>query len=151
LSVDDEGNLLMSAKSARGPKSMSDDHKAALAQGREQGRMVRRYLEALEANKPKRGRKRTPDSIKKRLQAIEDSLTTADSLTRLQMIQERMDLQSELSSKDEAVDLTALEADFVKAANEYSRRKHISYAAWREMGVDAAVLKRAGVRRGAGD
>jgi hypothetical protein len=141
----------MSEKSTRGPKNMSDDHKAALALGREQGRMVRRYLEAIEANRPKRGRKRTPDSIKKRLQTIDDSLATADSLTRLQMIQERMDLQAELASKDEAVDLTALEADFVKAAGEYSRRKGISYAAWREMGVDAAVLKRAGVRRGLGD
>ena len=28
---------------------MSDSHKAALAEGREQGRAVRRYLEALEA------------------------------------------------------------------------------------------------------
>ena len=36
---------------------MSDAHKEALAEGREQGRAVRRYLEALEANKPRRGRK----------------------------------------------------------------------------------------------
>lgn len=141
----------MAPKSSRNGKPMSDDHKAALALGREQGRMVRRYLEALEANKPKRGRKRTPDSIKKRLQAIDDKLSSTDSLTRLQMIQERMDLQAELATKSEAVDMTALEADFVNAADEYSRRKGISYAAWREMGVDAAVLKRAGVRRGAGD
>ena len=48
--------------------AMSDAHKAALAQGRAAGnRAVRNYLEALEAHKPKRGRKRTPDSIKKRL------------------------------------------------------------------------------------
>lgn len=38
---------------------MSDQHKAALAEGREQGRAVQRYLEALEQNRPKRGRKRT--------------------------------------------------------------------------------------------
>ena len=46
---------------------MSDEHKAALAEGRTQGRAVRNYLDALEATKPKRGRKRTPDSVKKRL------------------------------------------------------------------------------------
>ena len=51
-------------------RQMSDDHKAALAEGRSQGRAVRVYLEALAANKPKRGRKRTPDSITKRLDAI---------------------------------------------------------------------------------
>lgn len=39
---------------------MSDDHKAALAEGRAQGRAVRAYLEGLEASKPRRGRKRTP-------------------------------------------------------------------------------------------
>ena len=38
---------------------MTDEHKAALAQGRSEGRAVRDYLDALRANKPKRGRKRT--------------------------------------------------------------------------------------------
>jgi hypothetical protein len=63
-------------------RAMSDDHKAALAEGRSQGRAVRRYLEALDAHKPKRGRKRTPDSIKKRLDRIETDLATADPLKR---------------------------------------------------------------------
>ena len=34
-------------------KAMSDDHKAALAQGRQLGRNVRSYLEALDATSPK--------------------------------------------------------------------------------------------------
>ena len=46
---------------------MSDEHKAALADGRAQGRAVRAYLEALEANKPRRGRKRTPESMRARI------------------------------------------------------------------------------------
>ena len=71
---------------------MSDEHKAALAAGRNEGRAVRHYLEALEAHKPKRGRKRTPDSIQKRLAAIERQLAEADPLTRLHLVQERMDL-----------------------------------------------------------
>ena len=130
---------------------MSAEHKQALAVGREQGRAVRRYLEALEAHKPKRGRKRTPDSIQRRLDAIEDRLATADPLSRLQLVQERMDLQTELSAKANTVDLGALEEEFVKAAREYGYRKGISYAAWREAGIDAAILKRAGIRRGAGE
>lgn len=138
----------MPTKTKTTKSPMSQEHKQALAQGREQGRAVRRYLEALEAHRPKRGRKRTPDSIKRRLADIESRLETADPLSRLQLVQERMNLQTELATKSEAVDLTTLEADFVAAAREYGERKGITYAAWREAGVDAAVLKRADIRRG---
>lgn len=130
---------------------MTDQHKDALATGREQGRAVRRYLEALEAHKPKRGRKRTAESIQRRLDTIEEKLETADPLSRVQLIQERMDLEAELATKDQAVDLSALEEEFVAAAKDYGQRKRISYAAWRQAGVDAAVLRRAGVGRGASE
>lgn len=141
----------MAAKTPRAKSPMSDEHKQALAVGREQGRAVRRYLEALEAHRPKRGRKRTPESIERRLSVIEERLAGADPLSRLQLVQERMDLQEELTTKSETVDLTGLESQFVAAARDYGERKGISYGAWREAGVDAAVLKRAGIRRGASD
>jgi hypothetical protein len=128
---------------------MSDSHKAALAEGREQGRAVRRYLEALEAHKPKRGRKRTPESVQKRLAAIDEKLADADALTRLHLVQERMNLESELASSDNTVDLESLEEEFVAAAAPYGARKGITYAAWRQLGVDPGVLRRAGIKRGA--
>ena len=109
---------------------------------------MRTYLEALEANKPKRGRKRTPDSINKRLGAIDGALEAADPLKKLNLIQERLDLTSELAALETEVDLSSLTTDFVEAAAGYSERKGISYAAWRELGVDASVLKRAGIKRG---
>ena len=99
----------MPAAKKAAKSAMSKQHKEALALGRDQGRSVRRYLEALELHKPKRGRKRTPESIKKQLAAIEEKLPTADPLSRVQMIQQRMDLQRELASKGETVDLSALE------------------------------------------
>ena len=37
----------------------------------------------------------------------------------------------------------------MKVAKAYSQRKGIEYASWRELGVSAEVLKRAGVSRGA--
>jgi hypothetical protein len=126
--------------------AMTDEHKQALATGREQGRAVRRYLEALETNRPRRGRKRTPDSINRRLVEIDAKMAAADPLTRLQLVQERMNLQAELEMKSTSVDLSALEQAFVDAAGPYSARKGISFAAWRTAGVDAAVLKRAGIR-----
>jgi hypothetical protein len=126
---------------------MSNEHKAALAEGRDQGRAVRRYLEALEANKPKRGRKRSPDSMKKRLDAVENELATADPLKRLHLVQERLDLQAALEATEATVDLDALEKEFVSAAATYSERKGISYSAWRELGVPGSVLERAGITR----
>jgi len=126
---------------------MSEDHKAALAEGRRQGRAVRDYLEALEQHKPKRGRKRTVESIQAQLAKIEDQLASAEPVKRLQLIQDRMDLQNELASNENKADLGALETEFVATAKGYSERKGISYAAWRELGVEASVLKKAGISR----
>lgn len=130
--------------------TMSDEHKAALAEGRTQGRAVRNYLEALEAHKPKRGRKRTPESITKRLERIDEELATAGQMRRLELIQERLDLKNELENVNQVVDLTELEAAFIKAAKPYAERKGISYAAFREVGVPAATLKAAGISRAQG-
>lgn len=128
-------------------RTMTDEHKAALAAGRSEGRAVRRYLDALEAHKPKRGRKRTPESIQRRLAIIESQLPHTDPLSRVNLYQERMDLTNELAAMDDKVDLTELEQEFVKSAKSYSERRGISYAAWREAGVSASVLKQAGISR----
>ncbi len=130
-------------------RTMSDEHKAALAEGREQGRVVRRYLEALESHRPKRGRKRTQESIAKRLAAIDEQLANADALTRLHLAQERMDLELELSAASgEGADLEELEAAFIDVAAEYGERKRLSYEAWRAVGVEPRVLRAAGIARG---
>lgn len=129
------------------PKKMTAEHKQALAEGRSEGRAVKAYLDALEQQRPRRGRRRTPDSIKKRLVVIEKELAEATSLQRLQLVQERRDLETELAGMDTTVDLTKLEAEFVKVAKDYSERKGIEYASWRELGVAADVLKKAGVGR----
>ena len=129
-------------------RTMTQEHKDALAEGRRQGRAVRDYLEALEQHRPRRGRKRTPESIRTQLDRINDEIAAADPVKRLQMIQDRIDLEAELGSMENKPDLEALENDFVAAAKPYSERKSISYAAWRELGVEASVLKRAGVSRG---
>ena len=135
-------------RAAKPSRSMSDEHKAALAEGREQGRAVRRYLEALEAHKPRRGRKRNPENIARRLEKINEELPSADPLSRVHLRQEQIDLERELSAGSQKVDLEGLEAGFVAAAGPYSLRKGISYDAWREVGVEPRVLKAAGIGRG---
>jgi hypothetical protein len=134
----------MPTKKSRSTSAMSDDHKVALAIGREQGRAVRSYLAALESSAPKRGRKRTPESIAKRLSAIESELPGADPLRRIAMVQERLDLTAERDAMQQTADISALEAGFVAVAKSYSERKGISTVAWRQVGVPASVLKAAG-------
>jgi hypothetical protein len=120
-----------------------------MAAGRNEGRAVREYLHALRSNKPKRGRKRTAESIKARLQAIETELAEADALEELRLLQERRNLAAELETMGSGTDISALEADFVKVAKAYSERQGISYATWRDVGVEASVLKSAGISRSA--
>ncbi len=128
---------------------MTPEHKAALAVGRDQGRTVRRYLEALDRNRPKRGRKRTVESVKRQLTQVQERLEMADPLTKLHLMQERRDLEAELADKDATEDVPQLEADFIEVAAEYGKRKGITYASWREAGVSPSVLRKAGITRGA--
>lgn len=126
---------------------MSATHKKALAVGRAESRTVRTYLEALKRNKPKRGRKRTPESIRRRLNTLAVEHETADSITQLKLTQEKLDLEAELKNLTSARDIAPLEKEFVKVARSYGERNGITYTAWREIGVDAAVLKKAGIDR----
>jgi hypothetical protein len=126
---------------------MSVEHKAALAKGREEGRAVRRYLVALEEQRPHRGRKRTPESVKRRLDTVERQIEGADPLTRLHLLQEREDLSAELARNEASDDLVDAENAFVKVAGAYGRRKGIGYSAWRAVGVSVSVLEKAGISR----
>jgi len=138
-------HILISMAAPKTP--MTKSHKAALAVGRAEGRTVRDYLEAVRRNKPKRGRKRTPDSIKKRLAVIENQFDDSDAITQLKLSQERLDLAMELAEMTTAQQIGPLEKAFVKVARSYGERNGITYTAWREIGVDPAVLKKAGITR----
>jgi hypothetical protein len=82
------------------------------------------------------------------LATIEASLPDAPRLSALKLAQERMDLQAELESITAGDDLDELAGEFIEVAANYSDRQGISYAAWREAGVPAAVLRDAGIGRG---
>ena len=126
--------------------AMSAEHKAALAQGRRESRIIKNYLSALGARRP--GRPVTPDSVKQKIAGIEEKLNSeTDPLKRVDLMQARIDAEQQLEDVSNAEDLDALEDEFVDVASTYSDRKGISYAAWREAGVAAATLKRAGVKR----
>ena len=128
-------------------RTMSADHKAKLAQGRNESRVVSKYLEAIAAGKGKRGRKRTPESISIQITRLDKEIDGASPIRRLELTQKRYDLVSERERLMSRIDLTGLERDFVKVARSYASRNGIGYGAFRELGVPAEVLKRAGIAR----
>lgn len=128
-------------------KKMSDEHKQALARGREQGKAVREYLGALERN---RSRGRTPDrqTLQERINEVQRRIDEEENpAKRVELIQRRLDHEEQLIALDDEPDMEALQDAFVDAVREYSERKGISYHAWREAGVPADVLRRGGVKR----
>ena len=58
----------------------------------------------------------------------------------------RMDLEAELNRSKSAPDPDDLLSRFIEAAAPYAERKGISYAAFREVGVPASVLRKAGLK-----
>jgi hypothetical protein len=126
---------------------MSDEHKEALARGRSQARAVKNYLRAIETER-KRGPKTSPDKLQARIDAANQQIEQEpDAAKRLELIQQRLDDEETLATLGDEPDVESLEDAFVDAAKGYSERKGISYTAWRELGVPAAVLRRAGVPR----
>jgi len=128
--------------------AMSAEHKAALAKGRRESRAIKQYLEGLKSRRP--GRPVTPATLAKRINDLEGKISSEkDPLRSVELRQARIEAEGALGRAESALDLADLEKGFVKNAKSYSKRKGISYAAWRESGVPAAILKEAGISRGA--
>jgi hypothetical protein len=124
---------------------MSEEHKAALAQGRKEARAIKSYLKALSNKRP--GRPVTKESLDKRLQTVQRKIEESDNpLDKVDLIQSKLDIEDALAELEDAEDLESLEAGFVESAASYSERKGVSYTAWREYGVPAKVLRTAGIK-----
>jgi hypothetical protein len=127
---------------------MSKEHKDALARGRREARAIKAYLEALASRRP--GRPVTPESLQARIDRLDEKLgAEQDPLKKVDLVQQRLDAVEALKRVEASADLEALEVGFVDHAKGYSERKGISYAAWREAGVPAVVLRKAGLSRSA--
>jgi hypothetical protein len=129
----------------RGVKKLSPQHKAAMAAGRTEARHVAAYLEALDANKPRPGRQRTVESIRRQLTQVKSELRDATAMRKLELVARRIELESELDAKTTSSDLSKLRAGFVKYAAKYASRKGIPKQAFREAGVPAADIRAAGI------
>jgi hypothetical protein len=131
-----------------GARRMSAAHKAALAEGRAMSATVDRYLSAV--NTPKqRGRKVSKATLQQRLRDAEARAKASSGVDRVLAAQEVRDLRARLAALDSAggADTKSLEAAFVKIARRFGQNRGITYGAWRDAGVPAVVLKKAGIAR----
>ncbi|MDX1690995.1 MAG: hypothetical protein R3290_08240 [Acidimicrobiia bacterium] len=127
--------------------AMSEEHKAALAQGRREARAIKGYLKAVSNRKP--GRPPSPDRLKQKIADLTAKIEEeTDPLKTVEYRQARIDAEQDLERLEAQADLEELEEGFVEVAKSFSERKGITYAAWREQGVPASVLKEAGIKRG---
>lgn len=124
---------------------MTDQHKAAIASGRAEGAVVKRYLESLQRQR-RPGRRVTKDQLAQRLEKTREQIDTEENpLVQLELTQAALVLEKRLNEADEAVDDGDAEDAFIRIAKSYAQRKQISYTAFRQMGVPAPVLKKAGI------
>lgn len=69
--------------------------------------------------------------------------STSDHVERLRLVQKIHDAEHRVSSTDRA----KLEEAFIAVAAEWGAANKITWAAWRELGVSADVLRRAKITR----
>jgi len=85
--------------------------------------------------------------MRERIAEIDSEFDTATPMQRLHLTQEKIDLTAKIEVAETIADISSLEDEFVNVASDYGETNGISYAAWRAVGVPAAILKRAGVSR----
>lgn len=126
---------------------MSDKQKAAIKKGREESTAVKKYLDSLQARRP--GRPHDPKRLEARLQKVREELTnTENSLRRLELLETVKRLEKALrDARKNSGAGKDLERAFIQHAASYAKRKGISYGTFRQMGVPAAVLQKAGIKR----
>jgi hypothetical protein len=101
-------------------------------------------------NTPKRrGRKVTKATLEQRLTDARIRLKSAAGVEKVLAAQEIRDLEAktERLNASGAADVKSLETDFIRIAKRFSENRGVGYGAWRDAGVSAEVLRRAGVAR----
>lgn len=126
-------------------RTISADHRAAIATGRAEYAAINEYLVALAQNRPRRGKFLKKEELEARLEQEKKEIANSTGLERLGHIQARDAYQERLDNLKPIVDLSGLEEQFVKNAKSFSNRKKITKKMWREIGVPPEVLAKAGI------
>ena len=113
---------------------------------RTEAAIVREYLDALARHRRPKGR-RNAAYLTKRLEEINQQLAegVSSAMQRVELIQERMDCEADLTDLEDTAAFEAAEKQFIEHGGAWAERKGITKAALREFGVTPAVLRQAGI------
>lgn len=128
-------------------RSMTPEHKAALAEGRKQSKIVANYLAAI-GTKKKRGRKVTIETLQARLAKAEDDIKTASPLDKLKFTQFIKDTRAQIErmqATTSVADVDSLEKEFVKVGKAYADAHGYDRSSFIACGVEKRVLVAAGI------
>lgn len=113
---------------------MTDEAKENIATGQKAMRVVDTYLTFIDQRKP--GRRVDRDLLEMR---IKDEKNLAHKVILIAQMHEA------IRREDERLKEQEWEDEFVKYAPWFSDQHNITYAVWREMGVSAKILSKAGI------
>ena len=117
-------------------KVLTDEHRAAMSLGSIQANAVRTYLTSIQSAEPVR---RPTKSAAELQELLANSTDPMERLRLRPQLREALEMESKTSS--------SLTAKFIEHAAAFGARFGITYADWREEGVPASVLKKAGIGR----
>ena len=123
-------------------KILSSNNKKRLEEVAER-EIVDEYLRNLGAEPMSR----KPEDVVAELQELDDAIESAAGIERLELLQRREDLTTELYELRELPNPVELEAAFIEVAQAYAKQAGVSYSTFREFGVAKSVLEKAGIRR----
>jgi hypothetical protein len=130
----------MSTDDARAAASATDAGDASDAGHADKDQAVLRYLQALEAGRAAAATSPDPDPDRAGPALAGAEMVTGDD-------REGLEVQLAESTPGSGAQAATLEDAFVSSAADYGQRHGITYDGWREAGVDAEVLARAGIER----
>lgn len=106
---------------------------------RQETKAVDEYLSALTPGRGGYRPRRTPQELQVEIDAEKNPIR------KLALVQQRLNIENALNGK--VLKMEELTESFVAVAASFAKRKGISYAAWREMGVPPKILKEAGITK----
>lgn len=142
-----EVNILAHMKESK-KRELTPEHLEALAVGRREAKIVDRYLRAIRPPKNRRGRPRTLETLQARLSRLEaevDTVTPARALAITAQMRELTDEIKAMKAEHGTHDIEKYETEFIAIAADFSKRRKITKAIWRDFGVAEEVLDKAGI------
>lgn len=114
----------------------------------EQNEIVKRYMNLLFLF---RKRNSAPPALEKAGQLLEEVKSemlneNLSTIQRIRFAQKKVELERFIEAQKGLGQAKLIEEAFIKIVGEFSRRKGIEYAAWRELGVSTMALKRGGMQ-----